>query len=775
MSDGLRQVRGWLTAGLLGGLAFGAMALFSVPGLDPSLWEDTAAVAGLRPPQTVFSGCWRAVVWAMVRGFGLEAALRILPALGWATAALSVVFFYQVVRQLMAQLARMSRKHAVWDLRIAPFFAVASTLLFAAGDPLWRVSQTLSPAGLQVLLFLAVVYLSLLWYGRCGRWCAYAAFVLMGLLAAETPFAFALPFAFVALHAAVWNRTEEAEVGTPDDFAFSRLPKWRLLFLFFAGLAAGAALNMHVFRSLGGAVAHRWAYGTAWFWYATSQWHCLADAATLFGWLLGLCFGLLPFVLALRLAPRALRDDRRMPFGIGVLLLFVAVVALMQTGAYPPARFWTFDLETDAELVSDGFLLAFFTAGATAALGLIGAAFAFECQRKYLSEVRERILDDVEPDETSRRELVREIGEQEEMRPANKALKWMVPVLFALLVACALVQLPRPVETAMQRVVQEAVSEIVKEAGDAAWLFSDGRLDPAIELEAFRRGRTLRALDMMAGGDPWSVTVRLRGLDVASADGQAAATGVPVLFRTWAGERQNGLDESAMLLGFEFWKRAKKPLPTLSGFVGRTAGLSKEAAEAGIARSRKLSDCILALSSRLASAEPTLALQRAYTAVTWRLSRLADLRNERELADGLVESSSLMKRLFGAIEEERQRILMLMTPREGLQLALERTNFAEARRYATVILGYDEENLQANFAMGMSAIAANRMQEAELYLTKCHRFHPREVAVVNNLSIVCRKLGKYDEAIKYAKLAVELLPDSQEAKQTLEDAEKRRP
>jgi len=597
----------------------------------------------------------------------------------------------------------------------------------------------------------------------------------MGALAAETPFAFALPVAFVFFHRTIWSRNEGDESLRQDEISFAILPSWRILFVFLFGLAAGAALNMFVFKALGGIAANKWAVGTAWFRYGMRYWTALAGAATLLGWLLGLCFGLLPLVLALRLAPRALRDDRRLPFGIGVLLLFVACLALLQTGVYPPARFWTFDFEVDSELVSDGGLLLFFTAGATVALALAGAAFSFECQRTYLSAAWGQIMDEIEPEDSVRADVVRQLGEQSEMRPSSRTLKGLVPALFVLIVLGVLFQVPRPDETAMQRIVQTAVSEIVSECGDAEWLFSDGRLDPAIELEALRRGRTLRALDMMSGGDPWSEAVRLRGLDAASSDGQAAETGVPVLFRIWAGEKPHGLDASAMLLGFEYWKRAKKPLPTLSGLVGRTAGMSKDQAETGIARARKLSECILLLAPRLASAEPTLALRRAYTAVSWRLSRFASLRNERELADNLIESSSLMKRLFGAIEEERRRILMLTTPMEGLQMALSKTNFAEARRYATVILGYDEENMQANFAMGMSAIAVNRMQEAERYLRKCHALQPREAAVVNNLSIVYRKMGRYDEAVKYAKLAVELLPDSPEAKQTLEDAEKRRP
>ena len=36
-----------------------AMLVWGVPGIDPSLWEELAVVAGLRPPKAIFPGFWR--------------------------------------------------------------------------------------------------------------------------------------------------------------------------------------------------------------------------------------------------------------------------------------------------------------------------------------------------------------------------------------------------------------------------------------------------------------------------------------------------------------------------------------------------------------------------------------------------------------------------------------------------------------------------------------------------------------------------------------------
>ena len=131
--------------------------------------------------------------------------------------------------------------------------------------------------------------------------------------------------------------------------------------------------------------------------------------------------------------------------------------------------------------------------------------------------------------------------------------------------------------------------------------------------------------------------------------------------------------------------------------------------------------------------------------------------------------------MLSAIEYERQRTFMQLTPREGLEIALHRANFAEAQRYATIVLNNDEDDPQANFAMGMSAIVKNRFDDAELYLSRVLKRRPKEPAVLNNLSIVCRKQRKFKEAEEYARQALEILPNSPEVINTLNDALKRVP
>lgn len=731
----------------LGVLTCLMILIWGVPGLDPSLWGETAVVAGLRPPQTIFPGFWRVLSGWIFSLCGIDSAISLLSFFGAAVAGVCVSLTYLIVRQILALLIRTGRPYAVWCDRIAPFFAAVASFLFAISDPLWRIAQVFSPEELRFVMFLAIVHIVLRWFVVGGRWRLFPVMALMGFLAAETPFGFLLPLIFVVAYVLVWHCIIDGLFMKPENLPEpTEMPKWRMFFLFLGGLALAVWMNAANFVSLGGLMANGWSGTDIYFRYAGGYWGMFASASSLIGWALGLGFCVFPFVVALRVFPMIVRDDRPMPFNLGVIMFFIGAMAVMQCGAFPAARFWTFT--KDVVLVNSGFLLTFFVFCAMIALAMFGASFAFECQRTYLTE------EDVKP---------------------GILLKGVAPVLATCVLLLSLLHVSKPVETEMQRIVDAAVQEIVEEAGDAKFIFTDGQLDPAIEIAAATRGKSLWALNMMSGASPWEVAIRRRHFSVESEDYKSAETGVPMLLRIWAGEKPQGLDEAAIQLGFEFWKRAQRPLPTASGMVAREVGMDKETAEAGIERSKVLATRILALGPKLEKADSTPALERALSAVNWRLSRFARMRNDEDLANELDLSNGALKRMLSIIEYERLRTFMQMTPREGLQLALKRADFMEARRYAAAVLRYDEDDPEANFGMGMSALVQNQMKDAEFYLKKCLKRRPDEPAVLNNLSIICRKAKRYKEAEDYARKALKMLPDSQEIQRTLQDALKKAP
>ena len=736
-----------LLAVLAGVLCAGAMLLWGVPGLDPSLWDEVSIVAGIRPPREIFPGFWRLLTGGIFHAFGIRVATNILTVLGMAVGGISVMLFCLIVRHILALLFHNAQSYPVWCDRIAPFFSFVAALLFGMSDPFGRICRVFSPSELRLFVLLVIAFLELRWFAVGGRWRLFPMMALMGGMSAETPIAFVLPAIFVLSYYLVWRAVIDREIAMPGRLPEpDAMPKWRMFFLFLGGLALIVYINAAIFVSLGGLEANGWHLNDIYFRYAGGYWRFFASSSSLIGWVLGLGVCVVPMIVAMKVFPQVVHDDQPMQFSRGVMLFFVGTLAVMQTTAFPAANFWTF--VKDMVMVPSGFLLTLFVLCAMLALALFGSAFAFECQRVYLTD---------------------------DKRKPGPLLRGLVPFLTLGLIVLCILKMPKPIESEMQRIVDDAVEETVRECGNAEWLFTDGHLDTAIELEAAVVGSPLKALNMMSGASEWDTYVRKRNFKPESEDAKAAETGVPSLLRIWAGEKPNGMDGVAIQLGFEFWKREQKPLPRASGLLARETGMDEAEAKKGIERADAISRRILAIAPKMEKARPSPALASALSAVSWRLSRFAHLRNDKELANGLDLSNSALKRMLSMIEYERLRTFMQLTPREGLQLSLKRADFAEARRYSMAVLHYDEDDPEANFGMGMSAVMLNRFEDAERYLKRCLKRRPKEPVVLNNLSIVYRKLRKFDIAVEYAQEAIKLLPDSPEVKQTLEDALKKAP
>ena len=731
-----------LIVAALTGLAVSvALLVWNSIGLDPAVWDEMTVVAGLRPAHSVFPGFWRQLVGWVFPLLGVKSSVTVLSVVGAVVGGFGVAVFCLIVRQVLALVIRVERHYPFWSGFVAPFVAAFTALAFGLSDPFRVIVRTFSPEEIRLVILLLIVHGSLRWFSAGGRGCLFAVVTAMGFLSSETPLAFLLPvlfvYAYLSVRACVMNGLFPWPERLPE---IEEIPLWRVLFLFLAGLAAGIWLNARSFEAFGGLAANELERSDIYLRYAIGYWHVLSSAASIVGWMLGICFCILPVVGAVRLAPLVIRDDRPMPFRLGVMVLFIGFLALLQTEVFPSARFWTFVPGT--VLVSSGFLLAVFMLCAALALGICCAAFAFECTRTDVEGV---------------------------FGLPRSVLHWVVPGIALLIFVALALRLPRPVEEEVQRIVDEAVQEIVRESGDAKWIFTDGHLDAAIELEAMAEGKELRALNMMAGGSPWEVAVRRRGLEESSEDFAAAETGVPVLLRMWAGERPERMKESALQLGFEFWKRAQKDPPPASGLVARTTGFGEGEAERGVAKAEELANRILAVAPEADRTKVTPGLAQAFSAVNWRISRFARMRDDLDLAGRLEDNNSLLKQMLKIVEDERMKTFMQMTPREGLHMALSRADFTVARRFAAAVLDYDEDDPEANFGMGMGELSLGRYADAETHLKRCLVRRPEEPAVLNNLSIICRKLGRYKESEDYARRAIKRLPNSPEVKRTLAD------
>ena len=66
--------------------------IFSPRGLDPSLWNEMAAAAGIRPPLSVFHGSWRFLVSWILSAVGSAYITQVLRVIGAVLGGVSAFF-----------------------------------------------------------------------------------------------------------------------------------------------------------------------------------------------------------------------------------------------------------------------------------------------------------------------------------------------------------------------------------------------------------------------------------------------------------------------------------------------------------------------------------------------------------------------------------------------------------------------------------------------------------------------------------------------------------
>lgn len=312
----------------------------------------------------------------------------------------------------------------------------------------------------------------------------------------------------------------------------------------------------------------------------------------------------------------------------------------------------------------------------------------------------------------------------------------------------------------LQSVTNDYVREVVEEAKGVRVIYTDGAFDDDIRREAKRRGIELEPISMLKGRSPHSLM-------------EAVEKG----------------EEVALQLGFDRWKREGKELPLCSGVLARTDKMPEEERQRGIEAARRLGERILELyKGKLIDTMPDGGLKQKLLMVQWRIARIARMRAEREermgqselarkdadLADRLDAHNTNLQKILQDMEKVREQTLKTLTPREVLRLALARRDFTLARRYAEQILADDPNDPDANFAMGMDYYTKKKWTRAEEYLRRCLIKRPRQPVYWNNLAMICLYTERYDEGLKLAQKALEIIPDSAEVKDTVKQIEEAR-
>ncbi|MCQ2391363.1 MAG: tetratricopeptide repeat protein [Kiritimatiellae bacterium] len=758
---------------------FGVLALWSWPLPHPAVWEDLAIAAGLRPPETPFPGIYRGILALLLRSLPAQHVLTALPYLAHAFLSLSAMLLYLVFRDVMPGALRLKAHMGPLGSRISRLVALVMVPLFLSADPIWRAGQTFSPTTVALGLVVAAIYLFFIFIRRGSLAALYGSTALLGILSAETTAGFALSLvaATVVVLAVGWASDPDVPLVNPlvdglvRDFTFKRLTyTWMLAF------GGVVAFNSWQFVAMGGmeAMEYQGVLGLL-FAYFKGGWEATRDAATAPGWLFAVLLSAVPFLLAVKLLPRAWDDDKFLPYVVGVLFAVLGLVALASLSCTPALWYWTW--LRDRPMMPCDLLLALFLMLDVAAAVLALAVFGIDaCCRNY-----RRIAQQQFP-ESMQFELPRQMVDS-----LARARVWRKRVFWALLALVPLATLPGRClsqQRAMMSVMADYAEETLAELGDRSILFTDGSYDCLLEVMALARGRRLNALSLLSPLNARTQIIRQRAAedeeDKALLENDAAG-----VLRTWVSATPEKLKNAGVQIGFEMWKRSHLPMPPFSGVMALPGeDIAKDELARALAACKTLGDTAYAVADdKKVEACTDRLVKHFYSFVLWRLSRLAQMRSQvadksgdkaqayREAAkadelDSVNASVQKMKRDMEWLR--RQSSAGTLTPREGLVVGLSRADFAFAGRYAAPVLRTDPDDVRANFAMGMMYYNEEKYSRAEEHLLRCLNRRPDEPAVHNNLANVQMKLGKLNEAEEHVRRALARLPDSDEVKRTLE-------
>ena len=759
-----------LLAFFVGGFAFALYFVFAHGSLHPGAWMDAATAAGLMPPEVVSPGVARLLASALFAVLGGAEALLALNLAAALCGGLAAALFYLALREMLPAVLSLRSPSRLWAMRLERLVAAVGALVFICADPVGWQFRAFS-AGTLLLLGTLVffrLFLRLLHYGRLST--AYACLFLLGALTAETPWGLLLTcFALVStLIARRYAWRPDLRYLNP---MLVELSKWRLSVFFALGFAAMLAGDVAFFVWRGGPAASGLGCAELVVDWIVRYGRTFWDAASFVGWALIVAFALLPFVLAVLNAKRATDDDSFLPFKTGILFAVLFAVSLAPLSTLPRMRFWSW---TTRAHVHSGLLLALACVALAVTFALALAVLAFDIWCRDHRRIALQRFPELMEDGAFARQHFR--------------WRWRRTITMVVLLLVAAAVLPGRGAFAarrLARLVRDAVRETVAECGDARNIVTDGSLDAALRLAAAAAGRSLTPLSIMAGRTPYERHLR-QAAAANEEERETLALGVSDALRNWAFDRPERFRQTALQIGFEIWRNRRSDRPPMAGLVAR-AGMSPEELEKGAEAARLLARRALAAHAdgSYDSCEDR-ALKEKALFVQWRLARIAALRAEdmersgdvprarddAALAESLDDLNPELHRIRDAISWIRSRDGDSLTPREGLRIALERADFALARRYATPILTADPTHPDANFGMGMSYFVEERYAQAEPYLKAALVRRPDEPALLNNIAICRYRAGALDEALEYARKAVAKMPDAPAVRSTYEQIRK---
>ena len=744
--------------------------LFRFPVLSPHVWDDVAAGALLRPPAGVIGGFVRGLHQLVFALFSdPESALFAITASGWLSAAVIAFLAYQVLWNLAQPYAEQLSEWPAGRLLTRGCLSVA-TVLFVCNDAVWTATQALSATGLQLAMILAALWMTLKFLWEKRRRYAFAAMLLYGLLVGETP----VGYAGAVLIVVIAMRTERVEEESALTNPLARMFFRRMLTLeFFAAVTAALAAEIWIFTVQGGVHTGESALVDFVASYGGGLWNVVRTAASWRQWVLSVVVVLAPAYLALHNFRRQLEGDDFLPTYQIVVNFLLGILAWTQACGITRLsfRFWFADRTELSPLLVALFALVSCATLVWLAL-ILGARLYYGAAREWAGFH----YDDACETNDGRRTI----------RVMTRLERWSKPAFVVFVVATLVTAVAMRYEATPRRMmalVGEYLDETVRECAGLERLVTDGALDAGVELVSLRSGGSLLAVSMTAGNGPRDVKIRQRGI-TATDDLESLQSGFPNTLRSWIDFKPEVLKSVGVQLALDQWrKESPENRPTAYGVVARIGGKDADEFERTKAWAMDFAGRILEL---YADSVPDGIIDRRlhelFLFVQFRVARFCQWRAEAagtaEWGDVSRAEQDLADRLDAknVSYQEAKRITALatgvrnlaLTPRESLKMCLQNADFNAAIPFAERVYAADPDDPQANFAFGMHYLLAKNYSRAEPYLVRCLAKRPQDPAVLNNLAIAERELGRYEIAEKHAREALVLFPDSPHLHRTLD-------
>ena len=179
-----------------------------------------------------------------------------------------------------------------------------------------------------------------------------------------------------------------------------------------------------------------------------------------------------------------------------------------------------------------------------------------------------------------------------DIKPLGFGTKAMLVIVPLLLIAAVVPGRYQGNTRRMLSIVNDYAKEVLAECGDVRWIFTEGAFDPWLELSAAAEGRSLKALSMVSDNSARQRYIRKHSVSNAE-ERVTLDIGAPMALRAMVRDHADRLNEIALQLGFEVWKRDGKEIPLCSGVLSRLAGMPEEERLRGVDAANALADRVL--------------------------------------------------------------------------------------------------------------------------------------------------------------------------------------